>query len=322
MSLVTFMLSIFEEKCFQRGEDAPLRQTRGDCAAMIACMDGCGGSGGRVYPQFGGWSGARIASHLIGNTLADWFQSADIGNHGTRYIPPEKLAGQLQELLSFRLKEAKSDIPAQSSVIVSRLSKTMPSTLAAVLVEAERKNRCRICSFWAGDSRTYFFPTSGLRQTSRDDIRSREDPFDSLINDGILSNVINADTDFRIRSACTFTEEPCMVLAATDGCFSYFPSPMSLEEVLLRTLIESHCPLEWENALRKEIGAVAGDDYTLQLAVLGFSNFPALQTAYAPRWEYFKHKYAAPMRLALANNDLDQHRTLWMAYKTSYMSEE
>lgn len=322
MSLVTFTLSIFEEKCPQRGEDAPLRQTYGDRAAMIACMDGCGGSGGRSYPQFGGWSGARIASRLIGNTLADWFQSADIGNCGTSHIPPEELAAQLQELLSARLKKVKADIPAQSSVVASRLSKTMPTTLASVLVEAEGKNHCRICSFWAGDSRTYYFPVSGLRQTSRDDIRSREDPFDSLINDGILSNVINADTDFRIRSSCTYTEEPCMVLTATDGCFSYFPSPMSLEEVLLRTLMEARCPLDWENALRKEIGAVAGDDYTLQLAVVGFSNFHALQTAYASRWEYFKREYADPMRQAFANNDPAQHRALWMTYKTTYMSEE
>lgn len=322
MSLVTFTLNIFEEKCFQRGEDAPLRQTHGDRAAMIACMDGCGGSGGRSYPQFGGWSGARIASRLIGNTLADWFQSADIGNRGASHIPPEELADQLQELLSARLTEVKASIPTQSSVVASRLSKTMPSTLAAVLVEVEQKNYCRICSFWAGDSRTYFFPVSGLRQTSRDDIHSREDPFDSLINDGILSNVINADSVFRIQSACTYTEEPCMVLVATDGCFSYFPSPMSLEEVLLRTLMEARCPLDWENALRKEIGAVAGDDYTLQLAVVGFSNFRALQTAYTPRWEYFEHEYAAPMRQALANHDPDQHRALWMAYKTTYMSEE
>lgn len=322
MSLITFTLSICEEQCSQKGEDAALQLTGGDCAGMIACMDGCGGSGGRSYPQFGGWSGARIASRLIGNTLADWFQTADIGNRGTRHIPTEKLAHQLQELLFLKLMEVKSQITTQNSVITSRLSKTMPSTLAAVLVEAERKNRCRICSFWAGDSRTYFFPVSGLRQTSRDDIRGREDPFDSLINDGVLSNVINADKDFHIRSACTFTEEPCMVLAATDGCFSYFPSPMSLEEVLLRTLMESRCPLDWENALRKEIGAVAGDDYTLQLAVVGFSNFRALQTAYAPRWKSFKHDFSAPMHQALANNDLARHRGLWTVYKTTYMSEE
>ena len=113
-----------------------------------------------------------------------------------------------------------------------------------------------------------------------------------------------------------------MVLTATDGCFSYFPSPMSLEEVLLRTLMESRCPLDWENALRKEIGAVAGDDYTLQLAVVGFSNFHALQTAYTPRWEYFKREYAVPMWQAFANNNLTQHRVLWMTYKRTYMSEE
>lgn len=322
MSLVTFTLSIYEEQCSQKGEDAPLRLTGGECAAMIACMDGCGGSGGRSYPQFGGWSGARISSRLIGNTIADWFCAADIGARGTGHASPEVLAEQLRERLSARLMEVKAMIPQQNSVVSSRLSKTMPSTLAAILVEQEQKNLCRICSFWAGDSRTYFFPVAGLRQTSRDDIRSREDPFDCLINDGILSNVISADTNFRIRYACTYTREPCMLLTATDGCFSYFPSPICLEEVLLRTLMTASNPLEWEASLKRELGAVAGDDYTLQLAVIGFSNYRALQTAYAPRWKSFRQEYAQPLQRILEENDLDGHRALWLAYKTTYLPEE
>lgn len=322
MSLVTFTLTVYEEKFPQKGEDAPLRLTGGDCAAMIACMDGCGGSGGRSYPQFGGWSGARVASRLIGNALGDWFVSGQVGTRGTGGRSSEELASALQALLKRQMEDVKAQIPPQGSVVVSRLSKTMPSTLASVLIEAVGKNLCRIHSFWAGDSRTYFFPVSGLRQTSRDDIRSREDPFDSLIQDGILSNVVNGDTEFHIHAACSVAREPCMVLAATDGCFSYFPSPMSLEEVLLGTLMESGSPLEWETALGREIGAVAGDDYTLQLAVVGFSNFRAIQQAYAPRWEYFRQKYGVPLHRILAAGDGAAHRNLWMDYKRTYLSEE
>lgn len=322
MSLVTFTLSVYEEQCSQKGEDAPLRLTGGDCGALIACMDGCGGSGGRSYSRFDGWTGARVSSHLIGNALADWFCGRNIAQQGTGAVSTQVLAEQLRERLSARLQEVKAMLPQNDSVISSRLVKTLPTTLAAVLVEREEKNLCRICSFWAGDSRTYFFPVTGLRQTSRDDIRSREDPFDSLINDGILSNVINADKDFRIRHACTYTREPCMVLTATDGCFSYFPSPLSLEEVLLRTLEDASGPLEWEASLKRELGAAAGDDYTLQLAVIGFANFQALQTAYAPRWEVFRREYAQPLRRVLAENDLDGHRALWMSYKKTYLPEE
>lgn len=322
MSLVTFTLNIQEEQRRELGEDAALRLTAGDCAALIACMDGCGGSGGRRYPQFGGWSGAKISACLLGNTLAAWFWSGDIGAHGTGRTSPEKLAERLRELLDQRLKEISAAAVQQESMVVSRLSRTMPSTLAAILVEAEEKNRCRICSFWAGDSRTYFFPVSGLRQTSRDDIRGRADPFDSLINDGILSNVVSADRAFQIHAACTCTEEPCMVLTATDGCFSYFPSPLSLEQALLETLMASSSPLEWETALRRELGAAAGDDYTLQLAVIGFSNYAALQTAYAPRWEIFQRDYAEPLRRILETGDTQGHRALWRSYQTTYLPEE
>lgn len=322
MGIITFTLSVCEEKRPQKGEDAPLRLTYGERAGMIACMDGCGGSGARRYPQFGDWTGARISARLIGNTLADWFQAGGMDARGTGDAAPEALAGKLQSLLSSRLKEVKAQISPEDTAFSGRMSKTLPSTLAAVLVEAAGRNRCRICSFWAGDSRTYFFPVSGLRQTSRDDIRGGADPFDSLIGDGILSNVVSADSDFRINWAETFSLEPCMVLTATDGCFSYFPSPMHLEELLLDTLISAQTPLDWENALREEIGAVAGDDYTLQLAVVGFSNFRALQTAYTPRREYFRTRFTQPLCQILKENDLAGHRALWMAYKQDYMAEE
>lgn len=322
MGIVTFTLCVCEEKHAQKGEDVPLRLTCGERAGMIACMDGCGGSGARRYPQFGDWTGARVSARLIGNTLADWFLAGDMGARGTGGAAPEALAEQLETLLSSRLKEVKVQIPPEDTAFSSRLSKTLPSTLAAVLVEAAGRNRCRICSFWAGDSRTYFFPVSGLCQTSRDDIRGGADPFDSLMGDGILSNVISADSDFRIHWAQTFTREPCMVLTATDGCLSYFPSPMHLEELLLDTLISAETPLDWENTLREEIGAVAGDDYTLQLAVIGFSNFRALQTAYRPRWEYFRARFTQPLRRVLEENDSVGHRALWMAYKQDYMAEE
>ena len=57
---------------------------------------------------------------------------------------------------------------------------------------------------------------------------------------------------------------------------------MEFEGVLLSTLLAASCPNEWENALAGQIGCVAGDDYTLVMAVLGFRSFEALRQAFTP----------------------------------------
>lgn len=321
MSVVTFTLSFCVEKKHSLGEDSLASCTWAPNDAMIACMDGCGGSGGSCYAVFDNWSGARVASRLVGQTLSDWFVEKIRNGKNNANVPVGELAEEIHIAIGQRLQSAKEQLPEESGAMLSRLSRVLPTTLAAVMVSVADKNLCRICSFWAGDSRTFFFPVTGLRQTSRDNIRGNEDPFDSLMRDGILSNVICADKDFCIHTVENWTEEPCMVITATDGCFSYFPSPMYFEWMLLETLEQAKSPLEWENSLRSVIGSVAGDDYTMQIAVVGFSNFQALQTAYAPRYVAFQKDYAVPLQDILQQSDIEAHRGLWLEYKKNYMLE-
>lgn len=319
--VITYTLSISEEKRLNNGEDAFFCQTITPNDGMIACMDGCGGSGSVRYPIFNNWSGARIASRLIGQALSDWFVEKIWGLKNTISIPIDTLSDEIHSTIESRLQSVKELLPEDNGFVISRLSRVLPSTLAAVMVSVADKNLCRICSFWAGDSRTYFFPVAGLQQTSRDNIRGNDDPFDCLMRDDILNNVICADKNFRIHAVENWTEEPCMVIVATDGCFSYFPSPMYFEWAVLESLIHADTPLEWEEMLKKIIGSVAGDDYTLQIAVVGFSNFQALKTAYEPRYIEFQNCYAVPLKQILEQGDQEAHYRLWLQYKQNYMME-
>ena len=321
MELITYTLSICQEKQLNYGEDSLMCHTCTPNVAIIACMDGCGGSGGCRYPDFGNWSGARIASRLVGQAVSDWFIEETTDKEPMYQSAIEALAEEMADALKRRLKFAKEQLPENDSVVMSKLARVLPSTLAAITVEAVEKNLCRIGSFWAGDSRTYFFPVSGLQQTSRDNIRGNADPFESLIRDGIMNNVICADKDFHICTTENWTREPCMVITATDGCFSYFPSPMYFEWMLLETLEQAKSPLDWEDKIRNVIGSVAGDDYAMQIAVVGFSNFKALQTAYTPRYEVFQNKYAKPLLKILEEGNQEAHYKLWLEYKQSYMLE-
>lgn len=320
-SLVTLTLQVLEEKVSGHGEDALACMTGEPNAAFIACMDGCGGSGGNRYPQFSNWSGAKIASHVAGKAIASWFRERILSGKIALKADAEQVAEDLEKYISRRFQYSASFLEEADKVSISRLSRLFPTTLAAVVMEAVGKNRCRIRSFWAGDSRTYYFPVTGLQQTSRDNTRGDIDPFDDLLRDGIMDNVICADKPFHVCCSEVMASEPCMVLTATDGCFSYYLSPMYLEWVLLESLQHAKDPKEWEQDLRVLFGQVAGDDYTMVLAVIGFQEFTALQNAYAPRWEYFQNHYAQQLLPILERGDMDAHRTLWEEYKKGYMPE-
>ena len=321
MSFITFTLRILEEKRPGSGEDALACQTMASDAAFIACMDGCGGSGGSRYPRFANWTGARIASHLAGKAVSEWFENRTVSGKASTKMSAEYMAEDLAAFLKLRFHQAAGKLDEGDKISFSRLSKLFPTTLAAMLMEAVGRNRCRIRSFWAGDSRTYYFPITGLQQTSRDNTRGDIDPFDDLIRDGIMNNVICADNPFRVCCSEVLAEDPCMVLTATDGCFSYYVSPICLEWILLDSLQNAENPAAWERDLKKQIGEVSGDDYTLVLAVIGFQNFTALKKAYAPRWIFFQSHYAERLQTVLAQGNVEAHRALWGEYKKGYMPE-
>ena len=44
-------------------------------------------------------------------------------------------------------------------------------------------------------------------------------------------------------------EHPCIIMAATDGCFGYLKSPMEFEKLLLDTLLAGESIVQWQNAL-------------------------------------------------------------------------
>lgn len=320
--LVSISLYFNEEQMNGKGEDSAMRITSTPNAALIATMDGCGGAGAQIYAKANNASGARISAEHVGIALRRWFLEKQYGFWGTGGKTAEQLAAEMKTAINCELETQQELVDGVESGVKSRLTRTFPSTLAAVLAEVVETNVIRCVSFWAGDSRTYVFRASGLRQTSRDDIRGHGDPFDALMNDGILSNLVSISADYEIHASESILTEPCIILTASDGCFSYFRSPMEFEWTLLDTLVQSSTPKQWENKLRNLFGSYASDDYTMNIAVLGFYNWTAVQNAYAPRWKEFYGNYVEPMKKILSAEDQRAHYELWLQYKQDYMSED
>ena len=81
----------------------------------------------------------------------------------------------------------------------------------------------------------------------------------NLRQDSVISNAMSADTAFVINHHQMSLPRPFLIIAATDGCFGYLPSPMHFEWLLLSTLRDASGP-------RKLVDADAGADQRRSLA--------------------------------------------------------
>ena len=284
---------------------------------LISVTDGCGGAGGRRYPQADNWTGARLASHEAGRALQRWF--LDPSRTESNTIQAEQQAAEIHAVLKGTFNRLAVPLKS-SSLIIHNMGSTMPTTLSAVTAMVVGPRRIRLRYFWAGNSRGYLLYWDGLHQITRDDSVGQLDPFEDLQKDGVLNNVICANQDFAVNAWELTVSDPCIILSASDGVFSYFLSPVEFEGLLLQTMMEANTPSEWENALRREIGEIAGDDHTLQLAVLGFQTFQAIKTAYTSRWETWRERYGKKLEVCKEMEDPEAAlAALWADYKTGYM---
>lgn len=303
-----FLLKICAEARQELGED---NWCHAFCAqaGMIAVFDGCGGSGARKHEFYTGHSEAYMASRLCAGAFFNAF--LDTFEHRPDALPDEALA---------RCEEYCRDVfaayrpPAgQRSRLKSAMLTTLPTTAAAAFFRLSGR-KLHTTAAWAGDSRIYVLTPHGLSQITTDDSEN-PDPYET---DSMMINTLNADRLPRInRKFCTFPL-PAIVLSATDGCFAYYTTPMEFEGVLLSTLLSADSPATWESALTREIGGVAGDDYSLILASFGFETFEMLKQKFVRRYKFLYENYLKKIS-ALSSDDAASRRLLWEKYRPKYM---
>ena len=290
----------------ENGEDSYFAAAS-ENAAFLGVFDGCGGSGARSYSEYGGKTGAYIASRVTAeaamNRFCEW---ADRDKPGAP--PVDLLKKDIDEALA-RYRDRAISRP----VLRGSLSKEFPTTIACefIMPDPEDENVLKVDFAWAGDSRCYVLTPSGLCQTSVDDL-SVTDAFQNLREDAALLNVISASHSYRINERKLKIRKPCILFTATDGCFGYLKTPMDFERLLIGTLAEAKSVSEWKEYLTEEMGKVAGDDYTLCALAFGFGTFENMQQQFLQRLQYLQSEYqtdgAAPEEL----------EAMWNNYKESY----
>jgi hypothetical protein len=298
-----------------KGEDAdPLLRIAQHEHAILGVFDGLGGSGsmrcgGADGVRTNAYYGSRAARDSVDRFLRMAALFAD--------VTPAALAAVLTQRLTHDLHAYDAEwARVGGSRLRSTLFRRLPTT-AAVAIVRPKTEAAHATVLWAGDSRCYVLtPTTGLQQLTTDHLSTASDAFANLTTDAPIANCISADAPFYLDGREFILPLPCVVLAATDGCFGYVESPMHFEALVLEALLTARSMKQWRAALRTRITSVAGDDASLALVAAGWTSHRALRKAFADRFRFLTETYIRP--LADAPNPQVLRRTLWARYRTSY----
>lgn len=306
-----FRFVISREMGEGRGEDSFYSAQLPD-SAVSAVFDGCGGLGSRMYPDYSRRTGAYMAARAASGALHDWYHASAGGRDGQS---GPALAGRITEYLDGALRVV-HDHAGDPGRIFGTMVRDFPTT-AAIALARSAGEEIEVDCFWAGDSRIYLLDRQGLAQLTRDDVYGN-DAMTNLRSDGALSNVISSDRKYELHAGRPLRireEEPCIIFAATDGCFGYLPSPMDFEDVLLHCLLQARAPEDFRQRLDTSIRAVAGDDFTLALMSFGFGDFESMQKELADRERVLQQRF---MDRLGPDPSLELQQEVWEDYRPDY----
>jgi len=315
------------------GEDSNpiLGDTRGE-VGIVAVFDGMGGAGGTVYqtpdgPRSGAYLAARVARTVVEQRIVELVA---VGPDLDRPAAALDLHDRVEDALAARF----ADLQAPPSALRSKLLRALPTTMALAVVQRHQSDEtswtCHL--MWAGDSRIYALdPAGGARQLTLDDVRDGGDAMANLREDSVVSNAMSADVPFEVHHGAVELTAPFLLIAASDGCFGYFPSPMHFEHLILATLSKAPDTRSWSAMVQSRIAAVTGDDASMALLGAG-ADHDGLRTLFTERLLAFEKRWVNPLdelaaEVAEAEEKLqrlrDRHREqladLWAAYRPDYL---
>jgi hypothetical protein len=327
--VLTFKFNL--EKIAGQGEDADPILRDGRELGLVAVFDGMGGAGGTVYQTS---DGPRTGAYLASRLSRDVVEQRMVALLDPKWnLDGAAAAADLQRSVQAALRARLVELDAPASGLRSRLLRALPTTMALAALQRREPSgdrwACHV--LWAGDSRVYVFqPGPGAQQLTVDDIRDRGDAMANLREDSVVSNAMSADTEFVVHHRKIELIAPFLVIAATDGCFGYLPSPMHFEHLVLAALRDAPDTDSWSAAVQAAISAVTGDDAAMATLGVG-TNHVGFQKLFAQRTTELEQRWVTPLdeldvSLRQHERKLEQLRTaqrerqaqLWATYKPGY----
>lgn len=301
-----------------QGQDANLWLTYGD-SLLMAVFDGMGGRSGLIGEE----QGARVASQSARQSALNFFK--ELEKKGQK-LDKTNFIG-LQQHIQYDLRRIKNDADKNAgrksrvkgfkdTLQKDKLATTL--ALVSIFQSQDSEDIIDLDLAWMGDSRIYFLsPHKGLQQLTKDDLEEYKDAFDSVLEAGSpMSQYLtpNTSTDGAINFKRVQIEEEGLVIACTDGAFDGL-YPWQFEFVLLHFLKISNNIKEWKDKLiQYNQDREVGDDVTLLLFIIGFSNnFNTLKASY-------KNRYQQISKLCDSNDSKTPEKLsqIWNIYRKNY----
>ncbi|HEU5354993.1 MAG TPA: hypothetical protein VFU65_11050 [Actinocrinis sp.] len=336
------LVSLYAEKRAGLGEDAePMaEELAGGTGVVVGVFDGLGGSGAT---QIATVNGPRSSAYVASRLVRDISRAVIHEHFAAESRSRRKQAGadwgvllreRLNQRLGTHLRAYQEEYGGTTSRLRSRLLRPLPTTLALAVVRPKTSAPFAIDVLWAGDSRVYLLsPEIGLQQLTVDDLKTGGDAMRNLSDESRMSNLVSADGRFHINLNQLALSGPAIVIAATDGCFGYVRTPAQFEGIILSCLRDTAAEgswSAWQDALKREIVRVTGDDATLAMACVGWDSLSALAQSFAERGrivggmmlrlERAQSALAhARKTVETANRKLDDTaHALWAEYRDTY----
>lgn len=274
------VLEIVYKPMKEKGEDAFAYNFAREAVHTQAVFDGCGGSGSWKYGEFNNATGAFVAAQSMSKAYLEWFNTApadilaDAGKAG-------KYFHDMADHTLAELKRSCAPMKVSGSMV-----RSFPCTASITITIPQDKGLC-VTALNVGDSRVYYLaPDTGLVQITVDD--SSEDPMETLRSSAPMTDMLNADNPFQVKTRQLHLDYPCAIMTATDGVFGYVRSPMDFEYLLLKAIEDSDCFARFEDTFKNMIVSITGDDSACIMSFYGWGSYQGVKEMVRRRYEYMR----------------------------------
>lgn len=293
------------------GKCASYRVDEAEQKVFSGVFEGSDGYGEVIYPEYDNHSGAYIGSRIAASAAINWFSS-------DRCQFDDNDAERLRSCIDIFMRRAKRDLDYEGRPLFKKKARTFPSSAAVCAVDCASDDSVNCEFLWVGNCRGYVLDACGLCQITDDDISGAQDAYNQRAVGAKLNNVINADIGYTINFRRIKITEPMLLITATTAAFDDFDSPMEFEYAILYALIKSKSVAEWEKRLGSIIREYAGDDFSMTVMSVGFTDFNHMRSYYEPRIKHIIDRYIRPLNAARKGEARVNVGALWNQYKNDY----
>lgn len=297
-----------QEMVENRGEDSYYCAIDKE-SAIISVYDGCGGLGARSYKSFKGKTGAYIAARALSGAVHDWFHK----NSSNSWSSSKELLGNMNSYITKAYKVC-SKYAVDKLRIRGSMVRDLPSTMAVAYTQYKDIGIV-LHIIWAGDSRIYLMNEEGIAQLTIDDL-DIQDAMDNLLEDAVLTNILSSDGNYKLHYKQMIIKKPTIILAATDGCFGYIPSPMEYELLILECMMRANSVQEYKKELYQKFLEWTSDDFAFGFMSILYGSYENTKECLKKRYKYLVH-----MRETFFENDIRIEanvKNFWKKYKVNY----